>query len=743
MTEFRYQAFLSYSHRDERWAAWLHRALETYAIPKQLIGQASELGPIPKRLAPVFRDREELPSATDLNSKIAEALEQSATQIVICSPHAARSRWVNEEILCFKRLGREHRIFCVIVDGEPNATEMPYQRALECFPEALRFRLGADGQLSSERTEPIAADARPGKDGKTNSLLKLIAGMLGVGFDSLRRREIARRHRRLALMSTGAFAGMVITTGLAGFALIARENAERERQRAESEAETAHQTTAFLIDLFRISDPGEARGNTVTAREMLDKGAARIQTELVNQPAVQATLMDTVGTVYMRLGLYNQAQPLLEHALQRRRALLAPSANALKASLNNVGELQRLRADYAASEKTYREALRAANEDNEPNPVVGQSLYGLAEALSGQGRFVEAEQALRQALALQKKAYSGLHPDIANTTENLALAIFDRGDLKTALPLMEKAVAMQRKLHAGQAHPDLAEALNNLMFMVHASGDYDRAEYLLSQSIQMKTKLLGDKHPEIANGLNNLASMAQDRGEYARAESLYFRALTMQEELLGRVHPDVAQTLSNLATLLYDKGNADGALRHATEALEILRKLFPGDHPTVAATLDQIGYWLLLKKDLSGAREKLESALAMRLRLFGENHVQVAASRAHWAMLQVARHQYDDALESARESAKVFTANLPPGQWRTALAESVEGAALAGQGQYPEAEKMLLKSYDVINADAAAWPIYKRQAAQYLRDLYIQMKRPQEAQRYAGTIAATRVAGTD
>ena len=161
--EARYKAFISYSHRDDRWAGWLHRMLESYKPPKQLIGSVNEFGAVPARMAPVFRDREELPSATDLGALLNLSLEHSACQIIICSPAAARSHWVNEEILAFKRLGREHRIYCLIVDGEPNASEIPGREHEECFPPALRYKLGPDGELSDERSEPIAADARKRK----------------------------------------------------------------------------------------------------------------------------------------------------------------------------------------------------------------------------------------------------------------------------------------------------------------------------------------------------------------------------------------------------------------------------------------------------------------------------------------------------------------------------------------------------------------------------------------------------
>jgi len=222
MSNARYKAFISYSHQDDKWADWLHRALESYRPPKHLIGQTTDHGVIPKRLAPVFRDRAELPTATDLGEVINEALKQSSCQLVICSPAAARSKWVNEEILAYKRLGQADRIFCLIIGGEPNATDHPELGLEECFPEALRYKLGDDGRLSDIRSEPIAADVREGKDGKADAKLKIIAGMLGVGFDALKQREQHRRQRRLAIIASAATVGMIIATTLATVAIFAR-----------------------------------------------------------------------------------------------------------------------------------------------------------------------------------------------------------------------------------------------------------------------------------------------------------------------------------------------------------------------------------------------------------------------------------------------------------------------------------------------------------------------------------------
>jgi hypothetical protein len=161
----RYRAFISYSHCDERLAKWLHKAIESYQVPKPLIGRRGSDGLIPKQIFPVFRDREDFRASSDLSASMHEALSQSASLIVLCSPASARSRWVNQEILEFKRLGRGDRIFALIVGGEPSATDI----ANECFPRALRFDTTADGRPTDRCVEPIAADLRPEGDGRENA----------------------------------------------------------------------------------------------------------------------------------------------------------------------------------------------------------------------------------------------------------------------------------------------------------------------------------------------------------------------------------------------------------------------------------------------------------------------------------------------------------------------------------------------------------------------------------------------
>ncbi len=736
LTESRYKAFISYSHRDELWASWLHKSLESYRPPRQLVGTETSRGEVPRRVAPVFRDRDELASATDLGEAVTTALRESACQIVICSPNAARSKWVNEEILAFKRLGREDRIFCLIVAGEPNATDLPGREDEECFPQALRFHLAADGTLGDSRTEPVAADARPGKDGRFAAKLKLIAGLLGVGFDVLRRREQQRRNRRLTIIAASATSGMLLTSALAVYALVQRSEAQTQTVRAEAEAETAKQTTKFLVDLFRISDPSEARGNAVTAREMLDKGAARIDRELARQPAIQATLMDTVGTVYMGLGLYKEARPLLDRAVEERRQLPSTSPGVLSDSLSHLGELAYWQADFAVAEKSYRQAI--AYESSLPatpqnRAALAKSLHGLGEVLHSEGHYADAEQSFRQALAIQRQVLGPADADIARTLQDLALVMDDAGHLKEAITVMRNALDMQRALAGSQPDPGLALAIHNLGALLAEDGDYDGAEKLYLEALAMRHRLYGDRHPLIAGTLGNLAFVQQTKGDLAGAEATLREALAMKQQTLGEVHPDVANMLNTLAFVQYARGNQSAALANEREALAILRQLFPGDHPEVARIENRLGFWLTQAGRYAEADQAIEEALGMRRRLLGNKHPDVGGSLDHLAILQLARGQNADALASARSAIDILSAGLSATNWRTAVGECAEGAALTGLAQYPEAEALLQRGTDILSKDPDAPPAYRELAQRYLAQLHEREGRARRSARLATT----------
>ena len=722
----KYKAFISYSHKDQKWADWLHKAVETYPIPKRLVGQETDHGPIRKRLTPIFRDREELPTATDLGKVVNAALAQSACLIVICSPDAARSRWVNEEILAFKRLGND-RIFSLIVDGEPNAANHPEYGLDECFPEALCFKLGPDGNLTDEPSEPIAADARPGKDGKANAKLKLISGILGVGFDALRQREQQRRHRRMVAISAASLAGMVIAFGLAAAAWIARAEAERQM-------ETARQTTNFLVDLFKVSDPGESRGQEITANELLEKGANRIREELADQPAIQATLMDTMGSVYTNLGNYKRATVFLRDALATRRALHTGDHIEVAQSLNRLGQVLKLNADYEEAETILRQSLATRRATlGEEHTDVAQSINELADVLTRAGKFEEAEPLFRAALTMRQKLLGEQHPDVAQSLEDLALNLFDQGDYESPAPLLREAVAI-RTVVQGDPHPDLAEAINNLGYVLGELGEYEEAEALYREALAMKRKLFSDANSEIAISLNNIAYVLHDQGKYEEAEATYREVLAIQREALSGNHPDIAMTLNNLAYLLYDRGDLTAALAMSYESLEVYRRAVGDEHPAIAWAMNNRAMWLMEDENYEAAEPLLRSSLALRQKLLGDEHPDIAGSMTLIASLLVATNRYEEALEYARKARAISTVALSNEHWRTAIAISAEGAALVGLEKYVEAETLLLQSYAMLSTDEGALPVFVTETTQRLARLYEDWGRAEEAEKYLAII---------
>ncbi|MGH8124161.1 MAG: TIR domain-containing protein, partial [Rudaea sp.] len=328
----RYRAFISYSHSDARVAAWLHRSLENYRVPKRLRATAGDFGPVPERLNPIFRDREELASADNLGASVQGALTDSDALIVICSPQAAQSRWVNEEVLAFKRLGRSARIYCLIVAGEPNAGD-----ARECFPPALRFEIETDGRLGQRHAEPIAADFRPGKDGKNLARFKLIAGLLGTGLDTLRRREAQRRHRRMLAIVVASLTGMTLALVLATTAWIERNNAQREQARAEMASKDAQRRQAQAEDLLGFMlDDLRPKLEQVGRLDLLDSVGDKAMSYFANLDprdltdatlAWQAQTLTKIGQVRLSQARFAEALASFQSAYARSSALVERHAN--------------------------------------------------------------------------------------------------------------------------------------------------------------------------------------------------------------------------------------------------------------------------------------------------------------------------------------------------------------------------------------------------------------------------------
>lgn len=342
MAEIRYPAFLSYSHRDREIAEWLHRELETYRVPSRMVGAETPIGPVPSRISPIFKDREELSAAGSLGEAITAALSRASALIVICSPASAASPWVNEEVRAFKQLHGHARIFAVIVGGEPGASQVPGREDEECFPPAVRFNVGEDGKLTDVPAEPIAADLRPGGDGKRLAKLKLIAGLLGVGLDEIVRREAQRRQRRFAYVVAASLAGMTVTSGLAIAAMDARDEARVQRNEAQHQRAEADGLVEFML---------------TDLRKKLE-------------PVGRLDVMDTVGRRALTYYAAQDPAKLDPDALGRRSR-----------ALQLVAEVRNLRGDSEGALVAFRQAAATTGELLVRNPKDGQRIFDHAQSV--------------------------------------------------------------------------------------------------------------------------------------------------------------------------------------------------------------------------------------------------------------------------------------------------------------------------------------------------------------------------
>jgi tetratricopeptide (TPR) repeat protein len=271
---YKYWAFISHASEDARqWVIPLLRRVESFRVPKHLVKTEHNGFKIPARLRPLFRDRYELPAAPDLWQQLKDALEKSRYLIVVCSEHSKNSQYVREEIRWFKDLGRADRILLYHIEGEPQETIL----------DEILSGAGADGATAHDHTAvPLAADARPNEDGK-DAPLKIIAGMLGVGFDDLKQREQRRRQKKLIWTLAATSILLAIVSGLGVFA-------EYQRRKAETNFNVS---TAMIKDtLFKVQDSLEVTPRTLRSRQdinaIIRDGVEQLRESDPSHPEVSA-----------------------------------------------------------------------------------------------------------------------------------------------------------------------------------------------------------------------------------------------------------------------------------------------------------------------------------------------------------------------------------------------------------------------------------------------------------------------
>lgn len=627
---FKYQAFISYSHADRKWADWIHKALETYRIPKRL-REGRDGNDALDRIAPVFKDREELASGHSLSTAITTALDASRCLVVICSPHAAASRWVNEEVLYFHSTGRLERVFCLVVDGDPAA---PAEDPEDCFVPALR----TSGAEPGEWIEPLAADVRVSGDGRSEARLKIIAGILGVGLDELKQRELQRRNRRLVMISSASVVGMALAAVLTTATLLARQEAERQKEIAEREAATANQTTEFLVDLFSVVDPSEARGRSVTAHEILEVGRRRIVTGLEDQPVVRRRLMTTMGRVYTGLGIYDTALELLqspttESPTMEERVTLAHA-------FYMHGDYEEAIGEYQIVTQAYDSLLEA---DRNWSQTYSNAFGGLANALIDVDQLQEAERNATQAISLDRDTWGEAHAQYAKNLGILASVLLFMGRLE------ESEAAYRQSLDAhvsslGADHPLAIRAVSNLATVLYLQNDHDSALAYYEQALPEYRIIYGDGHPETASLLNNIGRIYLLQREFKKARTLLDESVAIDRALGRDRHADLVFSINSLAIAEVGSGNSPRAMQLYDEGIRLAS---------------------------DSQHEMLGPLIA--------NRVDQQCSEAFDAAVF-------PALQSARQSVR---ANFGAQSWRLAVLDSIEGFCRVQAGQAPEGRKLM------------------------------------------------------
>jgi tetratricopeptide (TPR) repeat protein len=642
----RYSAFISYNHRDRGWAIWLHRALEGYSIPERLWGRPAPWGEIGKRLPPVFRDRDELATSSDLAESVREALAESAFLVVICSPHSAKSKWVDQEIRTFIEAGRERLIRLIIVDGEPHSAD-PER---ECLPPSL-MREGAP--------EPLAADVRSEGDGKQAAKLKILAGILGVPYDELRQREAARRHKRLAAVALAASVGFFLMAGLALFAFVSRSEAIEQRKLAERRTMTAERTVQFVKSMFELADPSEARGESITAREIVDRGAAKLDSPTLDrEPMVKAELGVTLADVYGALGLYRQGDALVRRTFTIRHGQPATFAR----QLNALGESQLRLGEYDAAAATFRKAW--ANSGSAGSALRSRILVGLGQTISNLEDYEGANRVLGKALAIDRARGGDAGNDVARDLEAIGHNHYYAGDLDRARPLIVQALALRRRFE-GPDSPSVADNLNTLGEIAYVRHDLAAAENYFRGNLEVDRKVLGPEHPDLGTTMNNLARVLIERRRFAEAAPLLERAMAIGLRERGESHAYMTFVFSNLAIARRQMGRKGEA-----EAL--------------------------FEKAIAAARTNQHRTLGPSLADLAE--VRCATGRAR------------EGLALLGEAMRVTRADYPDKPWRAAWVDNVRGECLLRNGQAAEGKKAIASSSPVILENWPAGTLFAAEA---------------------------------
>jgi serine/threonine protein kinase/tetratricopeptide (TPR) repeat protein len=428
----------------------------------------------------------------------------------------------------------------------------------------------------------------------------------------------------------------------------------RQRREALQARDEATNVVKFLVNLFSVSDPGEARGNTITAREVLDKGANEIGQGLEKQPLTKARMMDTIGTVFMKLGLYPQAEPLIRAALEIREKRLPAS------------DLQ-----------------------------VAESLLSLAALRQKQGRFQEAKTLYERGLGIRTRALKPGDPLIAEAQLGLGEIHFELTERADAEALYKSSLEIREKAF-GPDHPDVARSLLDLGWLYYNDSQFDKAEGLYKRSLAILEKSLGPDHPDVADNLSSLGALCLWLRRYPESEAYYRRALVIKEKIYGPDHPRIADAYDSLGLLCSYQRLWPEARTYTEKSLAIRRKALGEDHPDLARCYFALGVLDHRAGRFDDAERSYQRALAITEKAYGPDTVEVSSILGNMSDIRLIRGQRAEAEAFCRRSIANIEKTFGAGDLNMAHPLCILGYALLANGRVKEARPQFDRALDLL-----------------------------------------------
>lgn len=490
---------------------------------------------------------------------------------------------------------------------------------------------------------------------------------------------------------------IVVSASLAGERRSRRE-AQVSQIKAEAASSKSQQVTKFLEDMLNGVEPSVALGrDTTMLREILNRTAERVGTEMTNQPAVEAELRGLLGTLYKEIGYYDRAEEMHRAALATRQKLFGKESPEAAKSLNDLGLALMANNKLAEAEQAHREALAIRQHlyGNE-NPDTATSLNDLSSIYCQETKLAQAEPLARQALAIREKLFGHEHLQVADSLRNLSIILGDEGRWTESEALAREVLAIRRKL-LGPEHPWVASALDDVAWAKGAMGKLDEAETMERQALTMREKLLGADHPDVAKSLYLVGDRMRQRGNLNEAYPVLSAAFSIQRKLLGEDNPASLFTLRSLGSTLEAENRYAEAEQVYREALTVWRKRGENETEQVLSEVEGLARVLAAQKKFSDAEQLLDETLTPTLIK--------QTSSAELMALRVGMKARRGLWQEAAADESLAVADQPANEWRFALLAALL-VRTHNQPAYEQFRRRLLSEFadttDIYAADQVA-----------------------------------------